>query len=432
MDLETPNNTEINTKSNIKWYNKLYHEFMVFLPVLLLLSLITLIYLTYYYKYIHVLLTSSRYSNNNFPLSLTTEPLSGSNKGITLLIISTSLLILLLIALLRSVFMNPGYFEDPTELELNLVLKNSTYKNKSEKSLKEVRKNYSCLINENVDDLKTGHKYLFFNEFSEIINELPLTFGEFTTLNQNMDLYLGHRKLLSEVKEEEKTAEKKNEKSKTKEELKKELIQPPLSEKKDHSINPLSYANIYDNFDGTDLLRLPLCNSCLRWKVERSHHCRQCGKCVLKMDHHCPWLANCIGYRNYKYFCLIHLYGVINCLIIATTFWETVYNSYSDYDRSVWEVSFIIFVYICNIGLLGFLFWLFTFNWTLVFSGQTVIEQSDRERFPSSKPENLYDLGNYRNFTSVFGKNPFVWFIPFFANYEGQGIIYETNKHRKL
>jgi len=177
------------------------------------------------------------------------------------------------------------------------------------------------------------------------------------------------------------------------------------------------------------MVRLPLCNSCLRWKVERSHHCRQCGKCILKMDHHCPWLANCIGFRNYKYFCLIHIHGIIGSIFILVTFWEAVV-AYSHGSSPIWEASFIIFVYICNIGLLGFLLWLFIFNVNLIYTGQTVIEQSDRERFPSSKPENIYDLGIYRNFTTVFGRNPLFWFIPFFANYEGEGIVFEISSKK--
>ena len=40
---------------------------------------------------------------------------------------------------------------------------------------------------------------------------------------------------------------------------------------------------------------------------------------------------------------------------------------------------------------------------------------------------NIYDLGTYKNFTTVFGNNPLVWFIPAFPNYDGDGISYETN-----
>ena len=51
------------------------------------------------------------------------------------------------------------------------------------------------------------------------------------------------------------------------------------------------------------------CTHCLKFKPDRTHHCRQCGRCVLKMDHHCPWLSNCIGFRNHKFFMNMLIYG---------------------------------------------------------------------------------------------------------------------------
>ena len=66
--------------------------------------------------------------------------------------------------------------------------------------------------------------------------------------------------------------------------------------------NPDVYLDIYK---GIDLSKMTLCGTCLRVKVERSHHCRQCQKCILKMDHHCPWLANCIGFCDLKSFILL-------------------------------------------------------------------------------------------------------------------------------
>ena len=73
-----------------------------------------------------------------------------------------------------------------------------------------------------------------------------------------------------------------------------------------------------------------------------------------------------------------------------------------------------------------FLLWLFLVNWNLAIKNSTVIENADRERFPSTKSLNIYDLGFYKNFCAVFGKNPLVWFLPFGANSDGEGIIYET------
>jgi hypothetical protein len=56
-----------------------------------------------------------------------------------------------------------------------------------------------------------------------------------------------------------------------------------------------------------------------------------------------------------------------------------------------------------------------------------LIEKCDRDKFISSKKSwiNEYDQGCYNNFVAVFGKNPLIWFLPIYANYEGEGIAYK-------
>lgn len=191
-------------------------------------------------------------------------------------------------------------------------------------------------------------------------------------------------------------------------------------------ITSIEKFDIFDHFKNQDLSKSMLCGTCLRKKIERSHHCRMCGKCVLKMDHHCPWLANCIGFRNYKYFLLVHFYGITACLIITFSYWEAIINYHYNEDTSLLMCWFTSYVYFCNFGLLGFLLWLFLVNWKLALKNATVIENADKERFPSTKSVNIYDLGTYNNFCAVFGENPLVWFLPFGANTKGSGLVYPT------
>ena len=106
---------------------------------------------------------------------------------------------------------------------------------------------------------------------------------------------------------------------------------------------------------------------------------------------------------------------------------ESVIDYNMNYDSNVAECWFCISIYILNIGLLSFLLWLDMVNWSNLLSGMTVIENSERKRFPSTKSVNIYDMGAYRNFTNVFGKNPLVWWLPFFNNTDGNGYVFETN-----
>ena len=75
------------------------------------------------------------------------------------------------------------------------------------------------------------------------------------------------------------------------------------------------------------------------------------------------------------------------------------------------------------------LIWLLIVNIKLVLNGETIIEQSDRVRFPSTKSFNIYDMGWKRNFTNVFGDRWYLWLIPGFPNVKASGMCFETKKN---
>jgi hypothetical protein len=365
---------------------KIYHYFRIYLPVMLIFALVFFVYFSYVFTYLIHLMNSEDFTESSFPLTHTSDIKNGYNKAMLLFWITTTCLVLLTIALLRATFMDPGYFPDPLELEYNIIKKNSLRFSK-QKNKKEKKGKYQQLENEAEDDTRNN----FLNNFNVLLTEGPLTDKEFDKTKEEINKHIGIDNVI--------------------------LYDEDSDEDKDQ----------YKKYKGADLSKAILCQSCLRWKVERSHHCRHCGKCVLKMDHHCPWLANCIGFRNYKFFCLVHLYGIIATLVIMFSYWEVILNDNLNYETGIMQVFFSFFVYICNLGLFGFLLWLFIVNWKLVLAGQTIIENADRVRFPGNSV-NIYDLGAYRNFCTVFGKNPLVWFIPFFPNLESGGIFYETLK----
>lgn len=61
------------------------------------------------------------------------------------------------------------------------------------------------------------------------------------------------------------------------------------------------------------------CETCKTTRPERAHHCSICDHCILRMDHHCPLIANCVGWRNHKYFILLHWWTFWACLVFLLT-----------------------------------------------------------------------------------------------------------------
>ncbi len=427
-----------------KSWKEISFNFLVYFPVILLLIFILLIFFTYLFTYLLVMInTPPSEQDNQFLFGNTLSTSRASEKGRILLGVELFLMIMLLTSFFSTVFMDPGYFPSPTEIESKLMLINSQFgkdEPSSEKSnSSKLEKSDSILDYKNIfkydpdenysKNMPKHEKMRLLTKFDKDFSKGPLNMQEIIDIRKNISRLFSERfdklenKYSCYLNEEIVMNNKKEFMGQYSHELEKSSCL------KTNPHLPSSEIIAINMYKGSDLQRLTLCGTCMRFKVERSHHCRQCGRCVLKMDHHCPWLANCIGFKNYKAFCLLHFYGTLATLIITLSFWEVIVNYNLSYDIPLAKLIFVLFVYITNIGLMAFLMWLLIVNCGLVLNGMTIIEQAERERFTSIE-KNSYDVGSYRNFTNIFGTNPFLWFIPFVFNNKGKGLAFETDYFR--
>lgn len=182
------------------------------------------------------------------------------------------------------------------------------------------------------------------------------------------------------------------------------------------------------------------CSRCTRYKPPRCHHCSVCRRCVLKMDHHCPWINNCVGWRNYRYFCLFMMFLSTSCFYVIGIFMqifpEIVYLHVARRrgTRSARQCIMTSFMICCSI--LVALCILGGFHVYLVLSNQTTIEfQTNIVRRKEARKNgeffrNPYDLGRSRNFHQVFGPTPVCrlrWLLSWLApGPPGDGLTYPS------
>ncbi|CAO3652255.1 unnamed protein product [Mucor hiemalis] len=216
------------------------------------------------------------------------------------------------------------------------------------------------------------------------------------------------------------------------------------------------------------------CERCKSNKPERAHHCKQCNRCAPKMDHHCVWINGCADKDNYRAFFLFVLYVALYCLFVEYTMlpllWKTIkrevgmitlvfcWKVYKVYIASiyhfwknalsiVWSKSWIpLLSGVPSIGLESISFhWFilavlgFLFGFTLtgfagvhlwyIMKNQSSIEYisnklahiradfdksgKNYEVIKVADVKIMYDLGPLKNWCSVMGSNPLLWFVPF-------------------
>ena len=148
------------------------------------------------------------------------------------------------------------------------------------------------------------------------------------------------------------------------------------------------------------------CRKCKTGKPPRTHHCSVCRRCVMKMDHHCPWVNNCVGFYNYKYFCLFLIYTAAGCLYtVLTCGFALVVPSPLGRRRE----QTIVFVFVLTLSVLFALTLFILWHTYLVATNQTTIEfysnrmDSAEARRRGERWVNPFSIGMRGNFEQVFG-----------------------------
>jgi len=126
-----------------------------------------------------------------------------------------------------------------------------------------------------------------------------------------------------------------------------------------------------------------LCRTCQIVRPPRASHCADCQNCVLQFDHHCPFVNNCVGKRNYPFFCAfltsVTLLGI--SVVIGIAFWC---REETDFKQATLRtVAYIFAVPIIMLVLITFIFCLC--HVFLVIRGRTTREFLRRGRIPEQQ-----------------------------------------------
>lgn len=161
----------------------------------------------------------------------------------------------------------------------------------------------------------------------------------------------------------------------------------------------------HPSFVDNEIPRCPKCNSLKPW---RAHHCSVCNKCMLKFDHHCPWVVNCVGFYNYKFFCLFLFHSEVACLLFLMLAWgylEEFFHGGESVSAAAHALAAVIVTFLFSIVV----FFLGCFHFRLVLFNLTSLEVF----VGGFGRPNRYNKGSYyENLVTVFGRNPWLMLMP--------------------
>jgi palmitoyltransferase len=151
-------------------------------------------------------------------------------------------------------------------------------------------------------------------------------------------------------------------------------------------------------------------------------------------DHHCLWINNCVGYANYKAFFILVFYATVASIYSTVLLVCCAFKNGDSYAGNVPLKTFIVSCGIFMIGLSITLGTLLCWHIYLITHNMTTIEHYDSKRASwlarksGQSYRHQFDVGFYKNLTSVLGPNMIKWLCPTFTRNPEDGISFSASR----